>query len=638
VPSLAIPDAEQASALVRSSDYGAIALFVDRAATTLGSFEPTGEDAALVLQLCQRLDGIPLAIELAAGKLNVLTLEQITRRLDDRFRLLTGGSRTALPRQKTLEATLDWSYELLSEAERALLRTLSAFAGGFTLEAAEAVCPCQEVEIGHVLETLSRLVDKSLVSTVSKNREVRYYLLETVRQYAYWKLKIAGDHSDVQRRHRDWFLTLAERAESQLRGPDQVICFERIEMELDNLRTAFVWSLENGETDEGARLACAISYFWEFEGHITEGRQWFARLMPKTPDEPSRLWTRATAWAAHLAGEQYDYEVSIHLAEQSLVAARALEDQSAIAFSLIALGNAYMVRDNLEKATEAYREGLHHSRASANKADIARSLGKLGQAAWVAGSYADAAGFLEESIDLNREIGDRWRLGVVQGMLASVELSQGKLSAARQLLADSLIPLQAVNDEYGLCLAVYKLGIVARCEKDYLQAAHFVERAIEPLRKLGERVLVNYCLCELGIVYGLQGKRQEAIFTLKKSAEDVLEVGDRWGLSKCLEALAIVLRKAGERKQAARFFGAAEAIREEIRVPLESYEQTDHDPQVQALHAGRDRDLIRKEWRAGRTMPIRDLISSLPETLNDHVSAVTKTERERQLSTADERP
>jgi predicted ATPase/DNA-binding SARP family transcriptional activator/tetratricopeptide (TPR) repeat protein len=621
VPSLGVPDPQLPPSLGQSGDYGAVALFVDRAATTLGSFELTTDNAALVLHLCQRLDGIPLAIELAAGKLKVLTLEQITGRLDDRFRLLTGGSRTALPRQKTLEATLDWSYALLPATEQAMLRRLSVFAGGFTLAAAESVCSGSGTEIGDVLETLARLVDKSLLSTVHKNRELRYYLLETVRQYAYSKLVGEGESYEAQRRHRDWFLTLAEQAESQLRGPNQVLWLARLRTERDNLRAAFEWSLATAQTEVATRIACGMGYFWEFEGHVTEGRQWFARLPLETPTDASSLWAQASAWAADLACRQYDYEAGIRLAEQSLVAARALQDDNTIARSLLALGNQYYGCDNLAKATDLYREALDHSRAAANNPEMAMSLLNLAYVAWATGNYPEATSLGTESLELNREIGDRWHVGLGHGLLGAVALAEGRFSDARRLIEDSLLPLEAVNDEYHLCLAAYRLGIVARCERDFVQAEHLLEKAIGPLKKLGERLLVNHCLCELGIVYSLQGRLEEASATVKQSALDVLELGDRWAQAKCLEALAAVLLKTGEGRQAALFFGAAEAIREEIGVPLESYEQTDHDLQVKALHAGRDWELNRKEWNLGRTMPNRDLISAVPGSADSKVKS-----------------
>jgi predicted ATPase/class 3 adenylate cyclase len=263
VPSLSVPDPRRQPTVETLRRSEATRLFIERAIAGLPTFSPTTRNAEPITQVCQRLDGIPLAIELAAARVKVLSVEQIASRLDDRFRLLTGGSRTGLPRHQTLRATMDWSYELLSEAERVLLRRLAVFAGGFTLETAEAVCTGMDAETSAVLDLLTHLVDKSLVIMEERGGTSRYRLLDTVRQYGRNKLLESGEDPRVRRRHRDWYLQLAEAAEPELHGPDQRLWLDRMEMEHDNLRTALDWSkVDEDGSEAGLRLAGALWWFW----------------------------------------------------------------------------------------------------------------------------------------------------------------------------------------------------------------------------------------------------------------------------------------------------------------------------------------------------------------------------------------
>jgi predicted ATPase/class 3 adenylate cyclase len=279
VPSLSAPDPRQLPSLERLHEYEAVRLFTDRAILGQPTFAVTTANAAAVAQVCQRLEGIPLALELAAARVRALSVEQIAARLDDRVRLLTGGIRTALPRQQTLRALIDWSYDLLSEPERALLRRLSVFAGSWTLEAAEEICSGAEVESWEMIDLLTRLVEKSLVVYEEWNGRARYRLLETVREYARERLLEIDDGEALQKRHRDSFLSLAEAARQRLTGPEQGEWLERLEMEHDNLRAALEWSVEQGESTIALRFGNALGLFWYYRGHLVEGWRRMAELL-----------------------------------------------------------------------------------------------------------------------------------------------------------------------------------------------------------------------------------------------------------------------------------------------------------------------------------------------------------------------
>ncbi|HKY50325.1 MAG TPA: adenylate/guanylate cyclase domain-containing protein, partial [Candidatus Limnocylindria bacterium] len=280
VPSLSLPDPRQLPSLERLADYEAVRLLVERASAVKPGFKITDANAAAAVQICQRLDGIPLAIELAAARLKDLSPREIAAHLDERFRLLTAGSRTAMPRHQTLRGLIDWSYELLPEFERALLRRVSVFAGGWHLAAAEAVDP-------DALDLLGRLVDKSLVVADEEDGETRYGLLETIRQYGLEKLRETSDEPMVRDRHRDFYVALVESSAPNLQGPDQATWLARLETEHDNVRAALRWSLEGGNVEAAFRLGAALDSFWDTRGHISEGRQWIEQIVARAGELPS---------------------------------------------------------------------------------------------------------------------------------------------------------------------------------------------------------------------------------------------------------------------------------------------------------------------------------------------------------------
>src|SRR5829696_2809070 len=300
VPSLTLPDLRHLPAFESLPRYESARLFLERTAAVKPTFVLTEQNAGAVAQICYRLDGIPLAIELAAARTKVLSVEQVADRLDDTFKLLSAGGRTAVPRQRTLHATMDWSHELLPEEERTLFRRLSVFAGGFTLEAVESVCAGEDLTRDEVLELLSHLVDKSLVMVREESGEARYRLLETVRQYGWEKLSESGEEEQVRERHAGHYLTLAEEAEPELKGEGQVAWLKRFEREHDNLRAAMRWLLDRGESEKAVRLGWALWLFWWIRGHFAEGRRSMERAL--TTGGSAAMPPSARAKALFVAG------------------------------------------------------------------------------------------------------------------------------------------------------------------------------------------------------------------------------------------------------------------------------------------------------------------------------------------------
>ena len=320
VPTLGLPDSHQAASIAHLAECDAVRLFVERAALGQPGFTVTPGAAPAILQICQQLDGIPLAIEFAAARVKVLSVEQIAARLADRFRLLTGGPKKTSSRHQTLRTTLDWSYDLLSEHERALLRRLSVFAGGSTLEAIEAICATGGVESSRILDLLGRLVDKSLLLAEPDARETRYRLLGTVRQYAQDKLVEEGIADRVRRAHRDRYLALAEKAAPELHGSKSDLWMERLETEHDNLRAALEWSRQDpGGAEAGLRLACALDRFWYFRGHWDEALRWLEAALTRSSGAPRSAVPKVLFGLVYIAWHRGDTSRASTLREQGLL-------------------------------------------------------------------------------------------------------------------------------------------------------------------------------------------------------------------------------------------------------------------------------------------------------------------------------
>ncbi|HET9000843.1 MAG TPA: adenylate/guanylate cyclase domain-containing protein [bacterium] len=457
VTSLSLPDPERLPPLDQFTEYEAIRLFVDRAVATAPQFAVTNRNALAIAQICHRLDGIPLAIELAAARVKVLAVEQIASRLDDRFRLLTGGSRTALPRQQTLRAAMDWSYRLLTETERWLLQRLSVFAGGWTLDAAEGVCTGGNVEATDILELLTSLVDKSLVLAETQRGEARYRLLDTVRQYARDRLAETGDEADVRTRHRAWYVAFAERADREYRGPRQ-----RIWRDYDNLRAALVWGKEDpGGAEATLRLVGALIWFWWLSGNLTEPRGWIEEALIRKGDAPRSVLPEVYWGAAHFAWRFDDYERAKAFASEGLAIARDLGDKW-------------------------------------NGAFLEASLGIVAMRQMV---YRDATKHTEEAVRLAREAGDKWRLSICLNQQGIVARFQGNLGLAGDLHKEALSLSEDTADPAIISYTLRWIGFVALQQGDYQYAVEVFMESLRLSREAGYRVTILMCLLGLADVF-----------------------------------------------------------------------------------------------------------------------------------------
>lgn len=455
VPPLAVPDPLDLPSLERLGAYEAVQLFVERAQARCPEWTLTAAHAGAVAQICARLDGLPLAIELAAVRVSALPVAGIAARLDDRFRLLTGGPRTALPRQQTLRATLDWSYRLLAPAEQALFARLAIFVGGCTLAAVQAVCGTLPDAEYSVLEGVTELARKGLLTTVDgTGGEPRFGMLETIRAYALQALEDSDLAETARQCHAAYFLELAEEAERQQWGPQQRVWLERVEEDHDNIRAALRWLLDQADAKPRLRLAFAMWRFWMLHSHLHEGSRWLEEVLARDDAAPL-LRAKVLYGAGVLAYRQCDYAQARALHEAGLSLFRAIGDAWGIARSLNQLGNVTLDADgDGAQATALYRESLRLARELGDTWLSATCLGNLGLVALKAGDYAEARALHEENLALSRRYGDNWQSASNLTALARIALEQGDARHAIVLLGESIGLLRDLGDMRALADAL----------------------------------------------------------------------------------------------------------------------------------------------------------------------------------------
>ena len=461
VPSLTVPERTEQLTPERLSSYEGVRLFVERAQLLRPDFEVTASNALAVGSVCYQLDGIPLAIELAAPRLVSMSVKELNQRLDERFALLTGGSRAALPRHRTLRSLIDWSYDLLTSSEQAMLSRVSVFAGGWTLATAEQVCTGNGIEAPEVLDLLASLADKNLVLADEKQGATRYRMLETVRQYAQDRLRESGEEAQWRNRHLASFVGLAEQAYPELRGPSPQVWLDRLALEHDNLRAGLGWSAATNPV-RGLHLAASIYRFWFIRGHLSEGQEWYARLLEALPRD-SVIIDRARALnnAGILARVQGDHAKAQRLYQESLAVARELNDPRGIAGPLANLATIAMEQARYEDAEALLQETAMIERASDDRLGLSGTLGNLANLLRLRGDYAAARSLLEESLTTVRDIGERLNEAVLLRSLGLVECAQGNPKAAERYLREALAICQEISDRVDAADAIEGLALVA---------------------------------------------------------------------------------------------------------------------------------------------------------------------------------
>ncbi len=461
VPSLSLPDLQRLPSVDQIAEYEGVRLFMERARAVKPEFAFTEQNALVLAQICSRLDGIPLAIELAAARIKMLSAHQIAERLTRRFDLLTHGSRTELPRHKTLNATIDWSYDLLSEPERELFRSLAVFVGGWTLEAAEAVCPDHGIEQKHVLELLSRLVDKSLVIAEERDGDARYRMLETIREYALEKQTQSSDNLSLRARHADYILKLAEGSQPRLFSVGWVPLSKPLDIEYENLKAAFEWSLENDQAESALRLAVALARSWHPRSYLADAEFWLSKAL--TAKGVASGLTRARAlmelgrvqrWRGNLLPARSHLEAALALSQEE-------GDKKQTVDALFSLSQVALSEGDLSQARLLTEQSLALRRELGDKADLASALGQLGEIARITRDYAQAERYYSDGLALAREAEHESFTLVLLQNLGSVAVQKGEYAKATELLRECLINSRKLNFRWLSAHCLAAMGTLA---------------------------------------------------------------------------------------------------------------------------------------------------------------------------------
>jgi len=594
VPALSLPGRMQTISVERLSRYEAVQLFIERALFHLPAFAVTHQNAPALASVCYRLDGIPLAIELAAAKVRSLTLEEINTRLANCFRLLTGGSRTALPRQQTLRALIDWSYNLLSPQEKVLLLRLSVFAGGWTLLAAEQVCAGERIEDGEIFDLLTGLVDKSLVIAETSGEATRYRLLETVRQYTRDRLVEEDRVITVRSRHRDYFLTLAEGN-----------CSDTIlEEEHDNLRQALTFCEEEADGGKaGLRLGAALTHFWKGCGRLTEGREHLtAMLSHPGAQEPIKVRADVLYRAGNFAYFHGDCSSAHPLYEESRAIYQKLGHPNDVAWCLRMLGMVVYTQGDYALAHSLLEQSLTLFREEKDRSGIADCLNSLALVAKNRGDYALARSLQEEGLTIQRDFRDKF--GIADGLnnLGLLVYSQGDYVLARAMHEEALALRRELGNKRGIAASLSNLGIVAATQGDYAVARSMQEESITIYREVEDRLGMTYPLHYLGEVAKEQGDYAYARNLQAESLRIRWELGYRRGTIYCLEAFASLAFKEENQARAVRLWGASAALREALGSLLLPDERENLERELAAVRKTLDESIYAARWEEGRAM------------------------------------
>ena len=543
------------------SEEDAVALFVTRARAASPSLQFEGQEQPTLRRVCRRLDGIPLAVELAATRVTSLSLAELDRCLDDRLGLLTGGARTAPTRHHTLRAALDWTHDALADDERTLFRRLSVFAGGFTLDAVCAVAADDGVARATLAGQLAALVDKSLVvadGLVEPDRwagATRYRLLEALRQYGHEALKAAAEDGAIEARHLAWVRTVAEEGAAGLSGPDQGAWLDALEDELDNCRAALARTAD-------LPLAAALGRFWEMRGHWAEGRGWLHRALEAAGEQGVDASVRAHALhsAGVLAMRQGDNEVARALQDESLALHRGLGDQWGMAASLLALGNVATGQGDHTRAAELYQECLDLGRAVGNRSAEAGAAANLGWLAAMQWDSSRALELLEHSLALRRQLGDGHGVALVSTVLGHVLRNRGQYDAARALHENSLPIQRKLGDRHGAAWTLTHLGLVEQWQGDPAAARPHHEEALAIRRDIGDRSGTAWSLLHLADASVTQGDLVAAGPLLDESLALARTLNDPWCINKGLSCGGRLARARGDLDLATTLFSEALAV------------------------------------------------------------------------------
>lgn len=608
VPPLALP-ADDGLPLDALARHAAVDLFVRRAKAARPDFTLTAANAPAVAAICRRLDGLPLALELAAPRLKLFSPRVLLARLDRRLPLLSGGARDLPERQQTMRAAIDWSYDLLHPGEKALFRRLAVFAGGAMIEAVEAVCMDEGGALaGDALEWLGSLLDKSLLWREEEpDGEPRLGMLGTIREFGVEQLAAAGEEERMRDRHAAHYLTLAEAAEPRLVSADQAVWLDRLDKEHGNLWAALQWARETGAVETGLRLAAALWRFWYVRGYLGEGRVWLESMA--AAESGSSAATLAAPLATALGGagvlakEQADFAAAERLSRASLDLHLAGGNVKGIALALNNLGTVAYCQGDYERAATFYADGLARFRALNDPWGIALLLNNAGLVAHAQGEYQRATDLYGESLDLARAMRNEQGIANTLGNLANVAGDEGDYDRAVALYEDTLTRFRALGDAWGTAQGLNNLAAIASWQGDDTRARTLAEESLAVRRDLGDKQGIAESLCLLGSVARREGDDASAGTLYGEGLALADDIGDRRDIAAALEGLAALAQVQGRPERAVRLWAAASEVRDALGTPVYPAERADYDRAQAAARAALGDGAFDAAWAEGAAMP-----------------------------------
>lgn len=522
VMSLSHPEPNQINTPLELSQFEAVRLFIERALAVNTNFRVTNENAPALAQICFQLDGIPLAIELAAARITVLSVEKICDKLNDRFKLLTGGKRTALPRQQTLKALIDWSYDLLTEKEKILLQRLSVFSGGWSLEAAEEVCPDEIIYKDEIIDMQTTLLDKSLIQSSEVNGAVRFFMLESIKQYA---KEVSGTNKELNLKHLNYFKKLADYEQMGLNGTSQVEWVKLIETELDNIRSAIQWATEN-QPEQAFSFVNDMTEFWNIKGYFKEALQTLLRVLEIESPVNIILRAKVLCSAGNMSFGLGNRDDAIRFGNESLSILRKTNDKLEIGNCLNALGaSSSLIAANLDETLGYYNEAISIFRELGNQKGIALTLYNLSFAVHREGNPELALDYKKEALKIFKDLNDTHQITLTLASLGVFEFKRNNFEPAKLYSEESLANAYQMGDKYLITINLINLGCIYSGLKDYKKALELLQESLTILRECGYRGSILVALMYLGEVLSKSGDDEKAINYYKESIQIGTDTG-----------------------------------------------------------------------------------------------------------------
>jgi len=559
IPPLTQPDPNQNNTPEELTQFESVRLFIERALSVNPNFRVTNENAPALAEVCSRLDGIPLALELAAARTKILSIEKIYERLDDRFNLLTGGKRTALPRQQTLRALIDWSYDLLSDKEKILWSRLSVFNGGWTLESAEEVCSDESIDKNEILDLLSQLTEKSVI--IYDDLKDRYRILESIKQYGFEKL---SDGKEIFLQHLNYFLKLSEKAKPELIGENTKFWMQIIEADHNNFLSAIEWSVNNENKDKGAVISNLIGSFWSRTGQYSTGIRLVEIILESSGSLSKLLKGDMLNWIGNFRISLGDNEQAIKYLEKSLVLSKEIGDKRGIAESMLRLGNVTNSLGDFELAKNYYEESLDNYKKIDSKSGIAAISLSLGNVALNQGDYGMAKKYNEESLFIFKEIGHKYGIALSIHNLRNVSLFLGDYELAKKYLEEGLDLLKEIGNKKGMAFSINFLGNIALNQGDFEQAKKNFEESLFIFKEIGNKDGIALSILSLGMILFNQGYSEKAKKYYEESLDIRKEIGEKNGIAESVKNVGHIAYVHGDYQQAKKYYKESLDIYKEI--------------------------------------------------------------------------